>query len=295
MRHLLHTLNQRPLLCDGAMGTQLFEQGLAINACGMLWNIKYPERILAIHNAYIQAGCELLTTNTFGGTAHALASYGLAERMEELNFAGARVAREAIGSSGWVLGNVGPFGGPPGSLAKERLFPMFCAQIAALAAGGSDAILIETMSDPAEMEIAIEAAQAACSLPVIASYAFRKSGSGNAFETLANHSMEECIQRALAAGADVVGANCGIQLALADYRDLASRLRHAAGTAAIMVQPNAGSPHVENGKASYYVSPEEMGHLANDFLASGVHILGGCCGTTPAHLSAMNSRRARLR
>jgi 5-methyltetrahydrofolate--homocysteine methyltransferase len=288
---LLHELTRRALCCDGAMGTQLLARGLASGACGMLWNVERPDDVGAIHQAYRNAGCDLITTNSFGGSRFALQLHGLADRVAELNRAAARVARAAAGDSGWVLGDVGPFGDflePVGDITADELREAFQAQIAALIEGGADAILVETMSDPAEAVVGVEAAKAcAADVPVIVTYAFQKTAPGE-FRTMMGTTIAEAVRRATDAGAEIVGANCGTALSLDDYVELAGQLVAAAGKAVVIVQPNAGSPHAENGKTLYKATPEEMAATATRLLATGVRIIGGCCGTTPAHLAAMS-------
>jgi methionine synthase I (cobalamin-dependent) len=273
------------------MGTQLLARGLASGECGMLWNVNRPADVGGIHLAYRNAGCDLITTNSFGGSRFALKLHGLENRVAELNRAAARVARTAAGEQGWVLGDVGPFGDflePVGDTTADELREAFRAQIAALLEGGADAILVETMSDPAEAVVGIEAAKAcAPTVPVIATYAFQKTAPGE-FRTMMGTSVTEAVQRATAAGAEIVGANCGTGLSLDDYVKLAEQLVAAAGSARVIVQPNAGSPRIENGRTIYDATPEEMAATATRLLAAGVCLIGGCCGTTPAHLTAMS-------
>ncbi len=287
---LLQEISRRPLCCDGAMGTQLLARGLAGGDCGMLWNIDQPADVGAIHLAYRNAGCDLITTNSFGGSRFALELHGLGGRVADLNRAAARVARAAAGDTGWVLGDVGPFGGflePVGDTAPEDLRAAFQAQIAALLDGGADAILVETMSDPAEAVVGIEAAKAcAADVPVIVTFAFQNTAPGE-FRTLMGTTAAEAVRHATGAGAEIVGANCGTGLSLDDYVRLAEQLAAAAGGAAVIVQPNAGSPRTENGRTVYDATPGEMAVAATRLLGAGVRIIGGCCGTTPDHLTAM--------
>jgi len=289
-RTLLEALRERRLVCDGAMGTQLMARGLASGACGMTWNLDRPGDVGGIHQAYRNAGCDLITTNSFGGSRFALKLHGLENRVAELNRAAARVARAAAGDNGWVLGDVGPFGDflePVGDTTADELREAFRAQIAALLEGGADAILVETMSDPAEAIVGVEAAKA-CDpkIPVVVTYSFQKAG--NDFRTMMGTSAAEAVQRSIAAGADIVGTNCGTDLSLDDYVQLAGQLVAAAGKTPVIVQPNAGSPHMENGKTIYKATPEEMAATAKRLLDAGVRIIGGCCGTAPHHLAAMS-------
>jgi len=161
--------------------------------------------------------------------------------------------------------------------------------MAALAEGGADAILIETMSDPAEAEVALSAARDFAGLPAIATFAFQKTRDGK-FRTMMGTEAAEAVSRAVAAGADIVGANCGTELSLADYVDLARELVRAAGKNPVIVQPNAGSPQLVDGQTVYRATPDEMAAMVPELLKAGVRIIGGCCGTSPAHLAAMAKR-----
>jgi 5-methyltetrahydrofolate--homocysteine methyltransferase len=282
-------LASRPLICDGAMGTQLMARGLPSGACGEEWNIKRPAEVEAIQRAYREAGCDLLTTNTFGASSAALDRHGLADRVAEINRAGAEIASRAAGAGGWVLGDVGPFGGflePVGDMLPEKLLEIFKEQVAALSEGGADAIIIETMSDPAEMTVAIEAARAASTRPIIATYAFAK-GDGQSFRTMMGTNVADAIDQAIDAGADVVGANCGTALDLSDYLRLAEQIAKCPGKAGRILQPNAGSPQTSEGKLVYPGQPADMAAIVAPLLKMGFGIIGGCCGTTPEHLKAM--------
>ena len=221
---------------------------------------------------------------------HALARHGLEGQMEEFNRAGARTAREAAGESAWVLGDVGPFGDflePLGDMMECELRAIFRAQIAALMEGGVDAILIETMSDPAEVEVAVAAAKECGSLPILATYAFQKTGE-NDFRTMMGTDAGEAVERAVAAGAHIVGANCGTGLAFPDYLELARQLVRAAGKIPVILQPNAGAPQIVGDQTVYCATPAEMAAIVAPLLDIGVRIIGGCCGTSPAHLAAMS-------
>ena len=287
---LLDELSRRPLVCDGAMGTQLLARGMTGGECGMLWNLNRPGDVGGVHLAYRNAGCDLITTNSFGGSRFPLAHHGLQSRVAELNRAAARVACAAAGAKGWVLGDVGPFGDflePVGDVTADDLRAAFQEQIAALLDGGADAILVETMSDPAEAVVGVEAAKACGkNIPVIVTYAFQKTG--HEFRTMMGVTAAEAVRRAVAAGADIVGTNCGTDLSLEDYVALAQQLVAAAGKVSVIVQPNGGSPRTENGKTIYDATPEQMAACAQKLLAAGARIIGGCCGTTPEHLAAMS-------
>ncbi|MCX6867373.1 MAG: homocysteine S-methyltransferase family protein [Verrucomicrobia bacterium] len=288
---LLFELARRCLCCDGAMGTQLLARGLASGSCGMLWNVARPDDVAGIHLTYRDAGCDLITTNSFGGSHFALQRHGLSDRVAELNRAAAQTARTAAGDHGWVLGDVGPSGDflePLGDLTADDLRNALRVQITALLEGGADAILLETLSDPAEAVVGVEAAKAcAADVPVIVTYAFQRTAAGE-FRTMMGTTVAAALRAATDAGAAIVGANCGTALSLGNYVDLAGQLVAAAGDAAVIVQPNAGLPRLANGLTVYDATPEEMAATTTLLLDAGVRIIGGCCGTTPAHLAAMN-------
>jgi 5-methyltetrahydrofolate--homocysteine methyltransferase len=288
---LLSELSRRPLCCDGAMGTQLLARGLKSGECGMTWNLDRPADVGAIHQAYRDSGCDLITSNSFGGSQYTLERHGLGNRMAELNRGAARVAGTVAGDKGWVLGDVGPFGDflePLGDTTADDLLAVFRGQIDSLLAGGADAILVETMSDPAEAVVGVEAAKF-CDpkVPVIVTYAFQKTASGG-FRTMMGADPITAVQVAIKAGADIVGANCGTSLSLDDYVELARQIVRASNDKHVIVQPNAGAPRIENGQTVYNATPEQMADTAMKLLAVGVRIVGGCCGTTPAHLASIN-------
>ena len=292
---LLSELARRPLLCDGAMGTQLLARGLDPGACGMLWNVDAPDNIRSVHAAYRTAGCDLITSNTFGGASTSLSQHGLEGRLEELNRRGVAIASEVAGEEAWVLGDIGPFGDflePIGDVTVDQLHAIFSAQMAALISGGASAILIETMSDPSEVEVAAAAARSCGDLPIIVTYAFQKTGDRE-YRTMMGTSVEEAVNRSIAAGAHVVGANCGTGLHFPDYLELAAQLVRAAGKTHVILQPNAGAPHLIEGNTVYLATPEEMASIVPALLDIGVRIIGGCCGTTPAHLAAMKAPVAK--
>lgn len=286
---LLEELGKRPLVCDGAMGTQLIARGLVPGTCGEKWNLDRPEEVEAIHRAYRQAGCDLIITNTFGGSEPALSRYGLADSLRDINRAGAQIASRAAGRDGWVLGDIGPSGTflePVGDMSPRMLAEHFRQQTASLLEGGADAIIVETMEDPNELMIAVQAAREVAGCPIIATYAFGRAD-GDSFRTSFGTTVEEAIDTALRAGAAVVGANCGTKLSLDDYARLAERMLAAAAGAPVIVQPNAGPPRLEGEKTVYDATPEDMGRLARRLVDMGVRIVGGCCGTTPEHIAAV--------
>jgi len=291
--NLIDALHDRPLLCDGAMGTQLMAAGLPTTACGELWNVEHPDRVEAIHRAYLDAGCDMVITNTFGGCRAALAMHGLSDRAAELNRAAAALARRAAGDDRWVLGDVGPFGGflePIGDTTVGELTDIFLEQITALHAGGADAAIIETMADPNELAAGVRAARQVADWPVLATCAFQRAG--DRLVTMMGVEPADTIHAALDAGAQIVGANCGTDLTLDDYADLADQLVAAAQGAPVILQANAGSPNYVDGQTVFPATPDDFADAARRFLDLGVRVIGGCCGTSPEHLAAV--RRALL-
>ena len=257
----------------------------------MLWNAERYEEVGSIHMAYRMAGCDLIVTNSLLGSEPVLARHGLGDRMTELNRAAVEVARSAAGYEGWVLGDVGPVSGPLEAAdcpKGDELRELFEAQIDVLIDGGVDAVLLETMSDSEEAVIGIEAARNCSSeTPVMASFVFAKGADGQ-FETLSGTGMRETVERVLDAGADCIGANCGVGLELEDYVRLGIDLVAAAGDVPVIVQPGVGRGRVEDDGRLYDATPAQMAEIARRLLGHGVRVVGGCCGTTPEHLSAMS-------
>lgn len=276
------------LTCDGAMGTQLIQRGMRVGDCGMRWNAERPSDILDVHLAYRNAGCRLITTNSFGGTRTMLDRHGLGDMVAGWNRLAATLAAEAAGPDGWVIGDVGPFGDflePMGDTTVAELEGIFAEQIRALVEGGADAILVETMSDPGELAAGVRAAKSVTSLPVIGTYAFQKSG--GVFRTMMGTTVEEAIQAVYDAGGDIAGANCGTDLSLDDYLELAAAITAAATGRPTILQPNAGAPKNIDGTILYDATPADMAETARQLRRIGISIVGGCCGTTPAHLQAI--------
>jgi 5-methyltetrahydrofolate--homocysteine methyltransferase len=287
---LARLLERRPAVADGAMGTQLQSLGLPVRRSGEPWNVEEPGNVRRVHRAYLDAGADLLVTNTFGGTSLALELHGIDPgRAGELNRAGAALAREVVGQRALVLGDMGPFGGvlpPRGRARPTEVSAAFREQASALLDGGADGILVESMSDPAELALAIEAARSAGARLVLATAVFGIGLQG--FRTLTGTSVAEVVATALAAGADAVGANCGIRLSLDDQVRLAAEIHAAAHGKPVMMKPSAGSPRVAaDGTITYPIGHEAFAAAVPAFRSAGVQILGGCCGTGPEHIAAM--------
>lgn len=286
---LTQALANRVLVCDGGMGTQLVARGLKAGDVPELWNVDRADDVASVHQAYADAGCDLVTTNTFGCSSVAMSRHGLDRRCDELNKAAVKLARGAVGAGRFVLGDIGPLTQmiePYGDLSEDDASASFAQQAQSLADAGADALVVETMSDTNEVTLAIRAARSVCDLPVIATYAFSRAADGT-FRTMMGTTVSDAMSAAIEAGASVVGANCGTSLSLPDYADLARVVLEAAGTTPVIIQPNAGSPKLVDGNYTYDATPQAMAELAMEMKRAGVRIIGGCCGTTPVHLKAM--------
>lgn len=275
------------LVCDGAMGTELIARGLKAGECPEEWCVSRPGDICDIATAYANAGADILETNSFGGNALKLGAFGLSARAAALNRAAASIAKSAIKENGYVAGSVGPTGvfakGEGGKTEPAEFYEAFGEQVAALAAGGADAICVETMWSPTEAAQAIRAAKENTCLPVICTFTFSKGPRG--FRTAVGVTPERAAEAAMSAGADVVGANCGN--GVEQMIEVATLIRSAHPNALIMIQANAGLPTYVNGVAAYKESPEDMASRVTSLISAGVNIVGGCCGTNPAHIRAI--------
>lgn len=288
----LEAVKQRLLLSDGAMGTQLIEAGLAVGGCGAEWNLTQPDRVRAIQSAYVAAGSDLLLTNTFGGSPLALARHGLADKAYAINLAAARIARDCIGENGYVLGDIGPFGGflaPLGNTSRRQLEDAAAIQVAGLLDGGVDAIIIETMTALDELATVVQAVRD-CRLhvPVIGSLTFDRLVDGG-FRTMTGVEVEQAVDFMVHLGLDILGCNCGTGLHIGDYANLVEQYRRHTDRP-IMVQPNAGQPRLDRGHIVYDETAEMMAAAVPALIAAGASIVGGCCGTGPEHIRLFRRR-----
>lgn len=289
----LERLRQGAILADGAMGTMLHQSGAQIDSCFDALNLAAPEQVLNIHRAFLEAGAELLETNTFGANAFKLAAHNLRDQVADINRAGVQVAQQAIADyraatgnerSAFVAGSVGPLGvrlAPYGRVQPEQAFEAFHEQVSALNAAGVDLLIFETFTDLNEIVQAVKAARAVNpNLPVVASMTFTRDGNtvfGDAPREVANALAES--------GADVIGVNCGVgpsQLAR-----LAQIMRAVEPDVPLSVMPNAGFPQTIAGRVMYPATPEYFADYALALRDLGVAIIGGCCGTTPDHIRVM--------
>src|SRR3954469_2332955 len=282
----LSRIKQSPVLCDGAMGTLLYAKGIFINRSYDELNLSQPDLIRGIHHEYLQAGAEIIETNTFGANSFRLARHSIADKVRDVNRAGARLAREAAKSFDvWVAGSVGPLGTriePLGKTSFQEARDAFREQIEALAENGVDLLILETFGYLEEIHQAMLAARdAAPSLPIVAQVTIDEDGNcldGSDPETFAPKLAEW--------GADVIGCNCSVgPVAMLGAME---RVR-AATSLPLAAQPNAGIPRSVDGRNIYLCSPEYMASYARKFVSAGVRLVGGCCGTTPDHIRVMKS------
>ncbi|MBI3430295.1 MAG: homocysteine S-methyltransferase family protein [Actinobacteria bacterium] len=288
MSTIYDSLAKSSLPADGAMGTILQSRGLDDGGAPELWNVEKPEEIEAVLEDYATAGARFITTNTFGGTRGRLALHGLESRVEELNKAGAEIARRVADRhpTTFVMGDIGPSGDlmePMGTLTMESAQEIFVEQIRGLVAGGVDAILIETMSDLGEVEAAVNAVhQVAPSLPIIATMSFDTN-----LRTMMGVKPAQAVERLSALGVRIIGANCG--RGVDEMRVIAKEMVSARPEGVfIIAQSNAGMPILVGDTFQYQGTPEEMGKFACEMQELGVNIIGSCCGSTPAHTAAIS-------
>lgn len=282
----LARIKQSPVLCDGAMGTLLYANGIFINRSYDELNLSQPDMIRGIHHDYLQAGAEIIETNTFGANSFRLGRHSLADKVRDINHAGARLAREAAKSFDvWVAGSVGPLGTriePLGKTSFQEARDAFRQQIEALAESGVDLLILETFGYLEEIHQAMLAAkEVAPSLPLVAQVTIDEDGN-----CLDGSDPQTFVSKLEEWGADVIGCNCSVgPVAMLDAME---KVR-AATSLPLAAQPNAGIPRSVDGRNIYLCSPEYMASYARKFVAAGVRLVGGCCGTTPEHIRVMKA------
>lgn len=269
------------VLTDGAWGTQLQNRGLAIGDCPDAWNLTHSDQVEAVARAYVEAGSRVILTNTFGASRMRLDGFGLRDKVTEINRWGVDISRRAARGSAFVFASIGPSGKVlmMGNVTESELSTGYSEQAQAIAAAGADAIVVETMTDLAEAKIAVAAAKAT-NLPVVACMVF-DSGK-NKDRTMMGDTPERVAAELAAAGADVIGANCG--QGIAGYIEVCKRLK-AATTLPLWIKANAGLPEMVDGKPIYRTSAVDFARQAVLLKAAGATFIGGCCGTSPAFIA----------
>ncbi len=272
-----------PVVTDGALGTQLQQRGLPIGACPDAWNLNQPEKVEEVARAYAEAGSRIVLTNTFGANRFILARHGLADRAAEVNRAGVVIARRGAADRALVFASVGPSGAMlmMGQVTEDELKAAFSEQVQAIAEAGADGIVVETMSDPAEAALATVAAHET-GLPVVACMTFDSGAKKD--RTMMGATPEQAVERLTAAGADVIGSNCG--QGIAGMIEVCRRL-HAATDRPIWIKPNAGLPENVDGQTVYRQAPAEFAAFVPQLVEAGATFIGGCCGTSPEFIRAV--------
>ncbi|MCL2774394.1 MAG: homocysteine S-methyltransferase family protein [Oscillospiraceae bacterium] len=286
------------LVSDGAWGTFLQKKGLKAGECPELWCLEHANDVEDIAKGYVDAGADMIESDSFGGTCYKLEHYGLADKVSEINEAAAKISRAAAGDSKWVIASIGPTGkmivpededekdyeGDDLYISSAKAYDAFKVQAVALEKGGADAACVETMSDINEAVFAIKAVKENTKLEVICTFTFEKTVQGD-YKSMMGVSPTNAIKAVVDAGADIAGANCGN--GIERMIEIVTEMRKINKDIPILVHANAGLPCNVNGVDTFPETPEDMAKVVPDLIKAGANIIGGCCGTTPAHIAAM--------
>ena len=276
-----------PVILDGGWGTQLQRLGLEVGAHPDLWNLTAPEKVEQVARAYVEAGSRVILTNTFGATKFTLDKHGFIDKVAEVNRTGVEISKRAtFGTQTRVFASMGPTGIMlmMGEVPPERLYDAFLEQAEAIASSGADAVVVETMSDPAEAELAVKAAKTT-GLPVAVSFVF--DAGKNQDRTMMGTTPEQIVQRMTDAGADIIGSNCG--QGIDGFIPICRRMK-AVTDLPIWMKANADLPEIENGQTVYRQSPDVFAEKARELVEAGANFIGGCCGTSPDFIRALVAR-----
>lgn len=280
------------LLSDGALGTILQTKGLKPGECPELWNITHRSEVKEIAESYLLAGSDIISTNSFGASRIKLSQYGLGDRSVEINRTAAAIYREAAGNERHVAGSIGPTGKMllMGDVTETELYDAFSEQAIALESGGADIIIVETMSDADEARQAVKAARAGTGCTVIITMTFSGDANGS-YHTMMGVTPEEMVISMKEAGAHIIGSNCGN--GIRDMIGILKAIRSADDKIPVIIQANAGLPELIEGQTVFRESPDMMASYVPELIRSGVNIIGGCCGTTPAHIREIGKALGR--
>lgn len=284
MGKLLEKLKEGDIIpSDGAWGTQLQEKGLKAGESPESWNLNRPDDVYDIAKSYIDAGSNMVETNSFGGNRFILENFGLADRMEEINRIAAELSKKACGDKGMVLGSMGPSGKMlmMGEVTGEELYEAYKEQAIALEKGGADALIIETMIDLEEARIATKAARENTKCDIVSSMTFESTPAGG-IRTVMGNSPADMIPVLKEAGADIIGSNCGN--GTKDMIPVLREIRKVDSEIPVLIQGNAGLPEYNDGQIEYNETPEVTASFVKELVLEGANIIGGCCGTTPDHI-----------
>ncbi len=271
------------LVSDGAWGTFLQAKGLSSGECPELWNVERPDDVLDVARSYVEAGSDMIETNSFGGSRIKLAEYGVGERAFELNKAAAEISRKAAGDKHYVLGSMGPTGKllMMGEVTPEEVYDAFKEQAMALEAGGADAIMVETMTDLEEAKLAVKAAKENTKCEVFCTMTFEKTAN-NDYRSMMGVAPVDMVREIIDAGAEMIGANCGN--GIKDMVGIVEEIRSVNPDIPVLIHANAGMPVYKDGKTIFPETPDEMAGYIQRIMDAGANVVGGCCGTTPDHI-----------